>query len=131
MPISINFNFSGRLLTLMHQELVVGKIHWRRDRLPTPVFLGFPCSSAGKEFACNEGDMGSIPGLGRPPGEEKVYPLQYSVPENSMDCRVHGVAKSWTGLSDFHFCFSALNMVRLEELSLTLGRVNLHRHSNG
>jgi len=124
MPISINFNFSGRLLTLTHQELVVGKIHWRRDRLPTPVFLGFPCSSAGKEFACNEGDMGSIPGLGRPPGEEKVYPLQYSVPENSMDCRIHGVAKSWTGLSDFHFCFSALNMVRLEELSLTLGRVN-------
>ena len=124
MPISINFNFSGRLLTLTHQELVVGKIHWRRDRLPTPVFLGFPCSSAGKEFACNEGDMGSIPGLGRPPGEEKVYPLQYSVPENSMYCRIHGVAKSWTGLSDFHFCFSALNMVRLEELSLTLGRVN-------
>ena len=131
MPISINFNFSGRLLTLMHHELVVGKIHWRRDRLPTPVFLGFPYSSAGKEFTCNEGDMGSIPGLGRPPGEEKVYPLQYSVLENSMDCRAHGVTKSWTGLSDFHFCFSALNMVRLEELSLTLGRVNLHRHSNG
>ena len=41
----------------------VGKIHWRRNRLPTPVFLGFPDSSAGKESACNVGDLGSIPGL--------------------------------------------------------------------
>ena len=46
--------------------------------LPTPVFLGIPCSSAGKESACNVGDLGSIPGLGRTPGEEKGYPLQYS-----------------------------------------------------
>ena len=48
-----------------------GKTHWRRDRLPTPVFLGFPCGSAGKEFISNEGDLGSIPGLGRSPGEGK------------------------------------------------------------
>ena len=41
------------------------KICWRRDRLPTPVFLGFPCGSAGKESACNVGDLGLIPGLGR------------------------------------------------------------------
>ena len=61
----------------------VGKIHWRRDRLLTPVFLGFPCGSAGKEFACNVGDVSSIPGLGRSPGEEKGYPLQYSGLENS------------------------------------------------
>ena len=54
----------------------VRKIRWRRDRLPTPVFLGFPCGSAGKESACNEGDLGLIPGLGRCPGEEKGYPLQ-------------------------------------------------------
>ena len=40
----------------------VGKIRWRRDRLPTPVFLGFPSGSAGKESACNAGDLGSIPG---------------------------------------------------------------------
>ena len=39
--------------------------HWRRDRLPTPVFLGFPCGSAGKESACNAGELGSILGLGR------------------------------------------------------------------
>ena len=84
----------------------VDKIPWRRDRLPTPVFLGFPCGSAGKESACNVGDLGSIRGLGRPPGEGKGYPLQYSGLENSLDCIVHGVAKSRTRLSDFHFHFS-------------------------
>ena len=60
----------------------VGKIHWRRDRLPTPVFLGFPCGWAGKESPCNAGDLDSIPGLGRCPGEGKGYPLQYSGLEN-------------------------------------------------
>ena len=80
----------------------VGKIPWRRDRLPTPVFLGFPGGSAGKESTFNAGDLGSIPGLGRSPGEGNGYPLQYSGLENSMDCTVHGVATSLTGLSDFH-----------------------------
>ena len=65
--------------------------------------LGFPCGSAGKESTCNVGDRGSIPGLGRSPGEGKGYPPQYSGLENSMDSIVHGVAKSWTGLSDFYF----------------------------
>ena len=60
----------------------------------------FPCGSAGKESTCNAGDLGSIPGLGRYSGEGKGYPLQYSGLENSMDCIVHGVAKSWTQLSD-------------------------------
>ena len=64
---------------------------------------GFPGGSAGKEFTYNVGDLGSIPGLGRSSGEGKDYPLQYSGLENSMDCIVHGVAKSWTRLSDFHF----------------------------
>ena len=64
---------------------------------------GFPCGSAGKESACNMGDLGSIPGLGRSPGEGKGYPLQYSGLENSMDCIVHGVTKSWNQLSDFLF----------------------------
>ena len=67
-----------------------------KESLPTPVFLGFACGSAGKESACNAGDLGSVPGLGRPPGEGKVYSLQYSGLENSMDCIVHGVAKSQT-----------------------------------
>ena len=58
---------------------------------------GFLDSSAGKESACNVGDLGSIPGLGRSAGEGKGCPLQYSGLENSMDCIVHiGVAKSWT-----------------------------------
>ena len=64
--------------------------------------MGFPDSSAGKESACNAGDLGSIPGLGRSPGEGKVYPLQYSGLENSVDWIVYGVAKSRTWLSDFH-----------------------------
>jgi len=58
--------------------------------------LGFPGGSAGKESACNAGDLGLIPGLGRSLGEGSSYPLQYSGLENSMDCIVHGVAKSWT-----------------------------------
>ena len=54
--------------------------------------------------ACNEGNLGLIPGLGRSPGEGKGYSLQYPGPENSMDI-VHGVTKSWTRLRDFHFHF--------------------------
>ena len=57
---------------------------------------GFPCDSAGKKSACNAGDLGWIPGLGRSPGEGKGYPLQYFGLENSMDCIVLGVAKSQT-----------------------------------
>ena len=78
----------------------VRKIPWRRDRLPTPEFLGFPCGSAGKESTCNAGDLGSIPGLERSPGEGKGYSLQYSGLVSSMDL---GVTKSWTRLSAFHF----------------------------
>ena len=66
------------------------------------LLLGFPCGSAGKESACNSGDLGSIPGLGRSPGEGRGYPFQYSGLENSMDYMVHGLAKSQTRLSDFH-----------------------------
>ena len=63
--------------------------------------MGFPCGSAEKESTCNAGDLGSIPGFGRSPGEGKGYPLQYSGLENSMDCIVHGVSKR-TQLNDFH-----------------------------
>jgi len=58
--------------------------------------MGFPYGSAGKESACNVGDLGLIPGLGRFPGEGKDYPLQYSSLENFMDCMVYRVTKSWT-----------------------------------
>ena len=63
----------------------VGNICWRRDRLPTTVFLGFPCGSVGTESASNAGDLSSIPGLERSPGEGKGYPLQYSGLENSQN----------------------------------------------
>ena len=58
----------------------------RRDRLPTPVFLGFPCGSAGKESTSNLGDLGSF---------------QHSGLENSTDCMVHRVAKSWARKATF------------------------------
>ena len=87
----------------------VRKIPWRRERLPTPVFLGFHGSSDNKESACNAGDLGSIPGLGilglGSPGGGFGNPIQYSCLENSMDrgawwATVPGVAKSGTQLSD-------------------------------
>ena len=65
---------------------------------------------SGNESACNVGHLGFIPGLGRSPGEGKSYPLQYSGLENSMDCIVHGVAKSRTGLRNFlFFLFRVVN----------------------
>ena len=86
----------------------VRKIPWRRDRLPTPVFLAFPGGSDGKKFPCNVGDLGSIPGLGRSPGGEHGNLLQYPCLENPMDrgawwAAVHGVAKSRTRLNTFTF----------------------------
>ena len=66
------------------------------------LLLSFSCGSAGKESVCNVGDLGSIPGLGRSPGEGTSYPLQYTSLENSMDYTAHGVAKSRTQLSNFH-----------------------------
>ena len=73
--------------------------------------LGFPCGSAGKESAYKAGNLGLIPGLGRSPGEGKGYPLQYSGLENSVDCIVHGVTKSRTWLSNFHFTFCILDSI--------------------
>ena len=67
--------------------------------LALPVGL---CIAAGKESACNVGDLGSIPGLGRSPGEGNSYPLQDSGLENSTDCIVHRVTKSRTQLRNFH-----------------------------
>ena len=70
------------------------------------VHKGFPGGSDGEVFACYVGDLGSTPELGRSPGEGNGNPLQYSCLENSMDggswwTTVHGVAKSWTRLSNF------------------------------
>ena len=71
--------------------------------LPTPVFLGFPGSSVGKESTCNTEDLGLIPELKRSLGEGKGNQLQYAALENSMDCRIHRVPESWTRLSNFSF----------------------------
>ena len=83
----------------------VRKISWRRDRLSSPVFLDFHGGLDGKESACNRGDLGSIPGLGRSLGGGHGKPLQYSCLENLTNreawwATVHGVAKSWTQLDD-------------------------------
>ena len=69
------------------------------------LFRGFPGGSAGQESACNAGDLGPIPRLGRSTGEGNGYPLQYSDLENSIDCIAHGIAKSRSQQSYFHFHF--------------------------
>ena len=84
----------------------------------------FPGSSAGKESACNAGDPGLIPGSGRSAGEGNGYPLQYCGLENSMDCIVHGFAKSQTWLSDFHFHFHQARWLILDIL-LKKGKKNV------
>ena len=118
------------------QETLVWFLGWENP-LPTPVFLDFPCGIAGKESACNSGDMGLIPGLGRSPEERKGYPLQLSGLENSMDCIVHGGTKNRTRLSSFHFIIvttgqqfisSCLFLQRQRQLISTLPLRNNHQH---
>ena len=74
---------------------------------------GFPGGSDDKESACSVGDLGSIPELGRSPGEGNGYPLQYFVLESSMSYTVDGVTKRWTQLSDFLFSTSPQNLCDL------------------
>ena len=81
----------------------VGKVTSLLLNMLSRFVMGFPGGSTGKKSTCNVGDLGLTPGLRRSPGEGKGYPLQYSDLENSMDCMVHGVSKSRTQLSDFHF----------------------------
>ena len=88
--------------------------------------LGFPGGSAGTESACNAGDLGSIPGLGRSPGEGDGCPLQYCGLENSMDRIVHGVTKSQTRLSDFHFSCLCPNLLLLSGHKSYFNRAHPH-----
>ena len=81
------------LLKFLGQEYLLAKGQILKK---TSVFLGFTCGSASKESTCSVGNLGSIPGLERSPGEGKKYPLQNSGLENSIDFIVHGVAKSQT-----------------------------------
>ena len=90
----------------------VGKISWRRDRLPTPVFLAFSSGSDGKESTCSVGDLGSIPGLGRSPGRGHGNPPQYSCLENP-----HG-QRSLEGYSPWG-----------QKESDTTERLSTHRHN--
>ena len=91
--------------------------------LNTLHFMYFPCGSAGKESACNAGDLGLISELGRFPGEGNGNPLQYSCLENPMDGRawqatVHGVMKSQTRLSDFTLTFTLYSILLIQKNEL-------------
>ena len=83
---------------------------WRRERLPTPVFLGFPCGSAGKESTCNVGDLDPIPGLGRFPWRRERLPTPVFWPG-----KFQGLYSSWgrTWLSNFHFPCSCVTSRRM------------------
>ena len=112
-------------IQFLDQRLNPGPLHWKHEALATGpsgkspericfnlfiFYWDIPDSSVGKESTSNVGDLGSIPGLGRSPGEGKGYPLQYSGLENLMDCIVHGVAKSQTQLIDsLHFTSQPIN----------------------
>ena len=99
----------------------MGKIPWRRDRLLTLVFLGLPSGSDGKESTCNVGDLGSILGLGRFPGEGNSYPLYYSGLENFMDRGAWQATSPWGS--------KELDMTERLSLSSKLPRVpdkNIH-----
>ena len=75
----------------------IGKIHWRRDRLSTPVFLGFPGSSDGKESACNVGDLGSIPGFGKIPWGRAWQPTPVFLPgESPQTEEPGGLQPTWS-----------------------------------
>ena len=83
--------------------------------------MGFPGGSAGKESACSVGDLGSIPELGRSPGEGKRYPLQYSGLENSMDCIVHGGGKELDTTEFFQNYKTIRRKLRVNRCAFGLG----------
>ena len=108
-PLDWSFCLSDKVFILLHFLVAVGRAKCGRRETFYNLFIK-PQSfrlllfgSSGKESTCNVGDLGSIPELGRYPGERKGCLLQHSGLENSMDCTVHGVVKSQTQLSDSHF----------------------------
>ena len=99
-------------------ELSSIRIYW----LCLPASWGFPSGSVGKESAYNAGDLGSIPGSGRSPGEGNGNPLQYSCLENSMDrgsgwLQFMGL-QSQTGLSDFQFFMEGIFVTFMDQRSV-------------
>ena len=103
------FHIAGRFFTIWatREVLYVNKRTYNTFvHITLAKIMDFPDSSIGEESTCNAGDPSWIPGLGRCPLEGKVYPLQYSGLENSMDCIVHGVTKCWTQMNNFTFSFT-------------------------
>ena len=107
LPSSLGFSYPGHGVSLhgcsSKAQLPLLTLNVESLLSASCAHAGSPGGSAGYKSACNVGDLGLIPVLGRSLREEKGYLLQYSGLENSMDCIVHGDAKSWTRLSDFHF----------------------------
>ena len=109
LPFSLSMQFSHALsfwpktFFTENSQNKGAKLKTKSTNASSRKILGFPNSSVSKEPTCNAGDPSSIPGSGRSAGEGIGYPLQYSGLENSMDCIVHGVTKSQTRLSNFHF----------------------------
>ena len=96
--------------------------------------MGFPGVSAGKKSSCHAGDLGSIPGLGKSPGKGKGYAFQYSGLENSMGYTVHGVTKSQTQLSNFHFTYDVrkfLNFILISSMGCGLQGARWSRWQTG
>ena len=114
----------GRIEHLSVPFLWVQFLGWedpqRRDRLPTSVFLGFPSGLAGKESACNGGDLGLIPGLRRSPGEGNGCPLHYSSLENSTD---------WVTKSRDRTEWLSLSLFLWERIRRSLELVSAELHS--
>ena len=105
---------------ILEQGNIANRMVWTR----VLCLSGFPGGSAGKESACDAGDLRSIPGSGRSPGEGNSYPLQYSCLENSMDrgawrATVPGVTKKETQLSDFHFPLFIQRLLFISKLKFT------------
>ena len=98
-----NLGFPGGSAGRPQMDSCVGKSPWRRDRLPSVVFMGFPGGSNGKESTCNAGDMDSIPGLGRSPGGGHGNPLQYSCLENPQGQRSLAGYSPWGHKDLTHF----------------------------
>ena len=132
------FPFQPQRLNLSLVLLPIAKIaatHLKTSLKLSLLSIGFTCGSAGKESAWNAGDLGLIPGWGRSSREGKGYPFQYSGLGNSMDCIVHGVAKSQTWLSEFYFTslhFTSLHFTspvrRQPSLSFWVGVCNEEHH---
>ena len=117
------------------QETLVRFLGWKdllenRD-LPTPVFLGFLCGSAGKRIHLQCGRPGFNPWVGKIPWRRKRLLKQYSSLQNSIDCIVHGDAKSWTWLNNIHFTSGRWRNEKSRKQTQRLCMVSYYLYSGG